>query len=71
MSPPEHITWAGVAFTLVVSLPAIIAAYYGARNARSLKTGNAKTVGTMVTEVHGVTSEEATPFLTHGSPPNG
>lgn len=36
----------------------------------ALATGNDKTVGEMVTEVHGVTSVEKTPFETHGAPPD-
>lgn len=35
---------------------------------KELATGNDKTVGDMLTEIHGATSEQAIPFDTHGEP---
>lgn len=58
------VTWPGVILALVTGLPATIAAIAGLLNRRSLKTANGKTVGEMVTEVHGEASVEATPYNT-------
>ena len=65
-------TWLGLATVLAASIPASIAAFYSYRSARiaaenrkQLVTGNEKTVGEMVTEVHGKESERATDFQTH------
>lgn len=62
---PAHVTWAQVAYTLVITIPAIVAAYYGRRNASALVTGNDKKVGEMVTEIHGKESAQDTAFETH------
>jgi biopolymer transport protein ExbB/TolQ len=59
-------TWPDVAFAFIPTVPGLLAAYYAYRATKALKTGNDKSVGEMVTEVHGVSSEEATPFRTHG-----
>ena len=48
----SHVTWAGVAYALIVTLPAIIAAVVGLLNRKQLKTGNGKTVGHLVEDVH-------------------
>lgn len=82
MNTGQPVTWPMVALALIAAIPGIIAAIAAVRaardarsNARSLVTGNEKTVGEMVTEVHGATSEEATTFGTHrpvktpGTPP--
>lgn len=61
----EAVNWPTVALALIAALPGIIAAFYGHRNAASLRTANQKTVGQMVEEVHGAASEEATSFPTH------
>lgn len=55
--PIDDVSWAQVAALLIVSLPGIIAAYFGAKNANSLKTPNGRTVGTMVSESHGTTEK--------------
>ncbi len=60
-----HVTWAGVALALVTTLPAILAAVVGLLNRKQLKTGNNKTVGEMVTDVHGEASVQSTQFDTH------
>lgn len=62
----DVVTWPAVALALVTGLPAIIAAYYGHKNAHSLRTGNDKTVGSMVTDVHGEASKQKTGYDTHG-----
>ena len=62
---PEHITWAGVIYTLIITVPAIISAYAGLRNRRALKTGNDKTPGEMITELHGEASKQQTEYDTH------
>jgi hypothetical protein len=62
--------WPGVIAALVITIPSIIAATFGFRNARSLKTGNEKTVGEMVTEVHGSESNQGTTYDTHGEAKN-
>lgn len=54
---PDNVTWAQVAFLLIVSAPGIIAAYFGAKNARSLKTPNGRAVGQMVAESHATTEK--------------
>lgn len=56
--PVDNVSWAQVAALLIVSLPGIIAAYFSAKNAASLRTPNGRTVGTMISETHG-TSEKA------------
>lgn len=80
----SHVTWAGVAYALIVTLPAIIAAVVGLLNRKALRTGsvqtvgqiatdvshqlvtgNDKTVGEMVADVHGVASTDAVPFTQH------
>lgn len=60
------LTWPDVAYFLIVAAPGLIAAWFGAKNARALKTGNEKSVGQMLTEVHGQESEQSTPYETHG-----
>lgn len=42
----------GLLTVLAAGLPACIAAYFGYKTRTQLKTGNEKTVGEMVTEVH-------------------
>lgn len=65
-------TWLGLATVLGASIPAALAAFFsyraqrlGKQNAAQLVTGNDKTVGEMVTEVHGKESQQATTFETH------
>ena len=60
------VTWPAVIVAIVTGLPAIIGAVAALRNGGQLKTGNEKTVGEMVTEVHGEASAQATPYQTHG-----
>lgn len=81
--PPPDLTWPQVAYALIFAVPAIIAAVgavlaaaRGKANAqqlasasRQLVTGNDKTVGEMVTEIHGEASNEGTSFPTHGPAP--
>lgn len=62
----------GVAIAAIGAIPstiAAIAAIVGSRGTRSIKhelvTGNNKTVGEMVTEVHGKDSLQNTDFETH------
>lgn len=47
------------------AVASITAAYYGRQNRSSLKTGNEKSVGDMVTEIHGQDSQQSTPYDTH------
>lgn len=47
------------------AVAAIVAAYFSRSNSRQLKTGNDKTVGEMVTDVHGEASHQATGYDTH------
>lgn len=65
-------TWLGLATVIAAGVPGVLAAWWSRRSARSssevgrqLVTGNDKTVGEMVTEVHGKESEQATSFETH------
>lgn len=46
------VSWAQVVYTLIITIPAIIAAWFAHRGTASLKTKNGKTVGEMVSEVH-------------------
>lgn len=73
-----EVTWPMVALALIAAVPGIIAAFaafksakFSQSNSRALVTGNDKTVGEMVTEVHGAVSEEATTFPTHGTARDG
>jgi hypothetical protein len=57
---------------LAYSIPSAFAAYFSWRGSRDssrtrqdLVTGNDKTVGEMVTEVHGKESDQGTGFQTH------
>lgn len=63
------VSWQQVALAsiaaLIAAIPAIIAAWYGRTTKVQLKTGNDKTVGEMVTEVHGKESQQSTEFETH------
>lgn len=54
---PDDVSWAQVAFFLILSAPGIIAAFYSHRNSASLKTKNGRTVGTMIGEVHATTEK--------------
>lgn len=65
-------TWLGLATVISASVPAALAAFFSYRSAKigkgvssQLTTGNDKTVGEMVTEVHGHDSAQETPFDTH------
>jgi len=65
----------GLLTVLFAGLPSAAAAYYSYRASRNtvdvkqqLVTGNDKTVGEMLTEVHGKESEQTTPFDTHREP---
>lgn len=65
-------TWLGLATVLGAAVPSAFAAYFsyraqrlGKSNAAQLVTGNDKTVGEMVTEVHGKESMQDTSFETH------
>ena len=62
-------TWQAVTLSiglaLIAAIPGIIAAYYSHANRRQLVTGNDKTVGEMVTDVHGAASIEQTSYDTH------
>lgn len=58
-------TWLGLLTVLAAGIPSCVAAYYGHKNGQQLRTGNDKTVGEMVTEVHGKDSMQATEFDTH------
>lgn len=64
----EAVTWPAVALALIAAAPGLLAAYYSRDNHKQLMTTNDKTVGTMVSEVHGEASHEGTPFPTHGPP---
>jgi hypothetical protein len=55
----------GIVTVLAAGVPSAVAAYFGYRNGRALRTGNEKTVGEMVTEVHGKDSVQRTEFETH------
>lgn len=66
-------TWLNFAVVLASGVPAAVAAYFGYRSAQQgrkikqqLVTGNDKTVGEMVTEVHGKESAQETGYETHG-----
>jgi hypothetical protein len=70
------VSWPQVAYALIIGLPAIIgavAAIFAARssaaNKHALVTGNDKTVGEMVTEVHGVAATNGVTYEQHGTPP--
>jgi hypothetical protein len=65
-------TWLGLLTVIAAGAPATLAAYWSHRgakiskeNGRQLVTGNDKTVGEMVTEVHGKESQQNTDFNTH------
>lgn len=58
-------SWPTVVLALIAAVPAIIAAVFAGLTKRELKTGNGKTVGEMVTEVHGKESTAATTFDAH------
>ncbi len=65
-------TWLGLATVLGAAVPSALAAFFsyratkiGKENAQQLVTGNDKTVGEMVTEVHGKESAQDTDFNTH------
>jgi hypothetical protein len=67
-----EVTWPQVALALVAALPACVSAFYGRRSSvaaraasRKLTTGNEKTVGAMVTEIHGEASRQGTEYDTH------
>lgn len=69
-------TWLGLATVIAAGTPGAFAAYWGYRSSRGntairneLVTGNDKTVGEMVTEVHGKESAQQTEFDTHRQPP--
>lgn len=55
----------GLLTVLAAGIPSCVAAYYGHKNAVQLRTGNDKTVGAMLTEVHGKESMQDTDFETH------
>lgn len=55
---------------LAIGVPSCVAAYYGHKNSRDLKTTNDKTVGTMLSEVHAKESLQSTEFETHSEPAN-
>lgn len=66
-------TLLGLFTVLAAGVPSAAAAYWSYRANRNvgvvktqLVTGNDKTVGEMVTEVHGKESAQATVFETHG-----
>ena len=68
----EAVTWPQVGLALVAALPGCVAAFYGRRSAVAassnrdgLATGNGKTVGAMVTEIHGSASREGTEYDAH------
>lgn len=61
-----HGSLLGLLTVLAAGLPSCVAAYYGHRNSAQLRTGNNKTVGEMVTEVHGADSIQSTAYNTHG-----
>lgn len=63
----------GILTVLAAGTPSAVAAYWSYRANRSvssvkheLVTGNDKTVGEMLTEVHGKESVQSTTFETHG-----
>lgn len=65
-------TWLGLATVLAAAVPSALAAIFSYRaqrlsraNARQLVTGNDKTVGEMLAEVHGKESQQDTDFETH------
>lgn len=65
-------TWLGLLTVIAAGFPSAVAAFFGWRSAKGasairheLVTGNDKTVGEMVTEVHGKESEQSTAFETH------
>lgn len=55
----------GLLTVIAAGFPSMVAAYFGYKNRQELKTGNDKTVGEMLTEVHGKESMQATGFETH------
>lgn len=55
----------GLVTVLAAGIPSAVAAYFGYKNGRQLRTGNDKTVGEMLTEVHGKESLQDTTFETH------
>lgn len=57
--------WASILAAVIISAPSLVTAWYGRQNHRSLKTGNDKSVGDMVTEIHGKESTQGTEFSTH------
>ncbi len=75
----DMVTWPQVGLAAVTAVPACVAAYYGRRGSppsrstsHELVTGNNKTVGEMVTEIHGAASNERTQYDTHeGVRPDG
>lgn len=60
-----HGTVLGLLTVLAAGLPSAFAAYYSHKSVRQLKTGNDKTVGEMLTEVHSKESVQAVEFQTH------
>jgi len=86
-----HLTWIGLAYLLVPSVIALLAAVVGLINhkalqtgeasggksiglvaaqvSHALQTGNDKTPGEMITELHGESSAQQTPYETHGPKP--
>lgn len=61
----DSFTWPDVLIVFIPTIPGILAAYYGRHNAKYIETGNNKTLGKMVAEVHGEASTEATAYKTH------
>lgn len=63
---PDHVTWTGVVYAAIITLPAILAAVVSLLNRSKLATSNGKTIGAMVEEVHGEASNQATTYDTTG-----
>lgn len=62
----DTVTWPVVVLALITGLPAILAAVLGLLNRKTLKTGNSKTLGEMVTEVHEQATDQGATHDTRG-----
>lgn len=58
----------GLLTVIAAGFPSCVAAWFGYKNGRQLKTDNDKTVGQMLSEVHGKESVQNTDFETHQGP---
>lgn len=49
---PEHVTWAAVVYAAIVTLPAIISAFYARGIKRDIKTPSGGTIGARMESTH-------------------